>query len=197
MAKIAMPTALLKAATLEARIVEAVKSRSHMQAEEHELLFQAVMHAKEHGDTTFIAKMINDMPNGSRVEAMAEWVKAHFPIEGRTDKNDKGEKLKNIHGRAKLVFKLKKDRKPDDWKMEKAWDTPFYDFTKPKVEAVFDVDSLVMVLDRYVKRGEQAVAEGKFKGSKEEFLAHKEQVFQFKRAISKAEVKNTEVQAAA
>lgn len=192
-----MPTALIKASELDARITAAIKGRVEMQQEEHTLLFQAVMHAQAHGDTTFIAKMLNEMPNGARVDAMSVWLKDHFPIQARVEKNDKGEKIKNIHGRPKLVFKLAKDRKPTDWQMEKAWAKPFFDYAKPKPENIFDVNSLNLVLQNYIKRGEKAVEEGKFKGTKEDFLAHKAQVYSFLRVVNGAqEQEDNQAQAA-
>lgn len=194
MAKLkAMPTALLKAATLEQRIQDACKSRKQMQTEEHELLFQSVMHAQQHGDTTFISQIINGMPNGSRVTAMVQWLKAHFPVEGRVEKNDKGVKLVNIYGREKVIFKLKKDRKPTDWQLEKAWAVPFYDFTKETPASVFNTAGLVVVLNGYIKRGEEAMATGKFKGTKEEYLANKAAVQAIVRQLTEA--KGAEVQA--
>ena len=64
---------LLSAADLGKRIAKIAKVGASLQAEIHEIAVQTLGHIAAHGDTTLFTRLLDSLPNGQRVKALAFW----------------------------------------------------------------------------------------------------------------------------
>ena len=64
---------LMSAADIGKRIAKIAKVGNSLQAEIHEIAVQTLGHIAAHGDTTLFTRLLDGLPNGQRVKALAFW----------------------------------------------------------------------------------------------------------------------------
>lgn len=128
-------------ASIKSIITAAVKFQERIQ----ELAVECIAHAKEHGDATLIADLVNGLPNGQRTESLREWVHEYSPIRIKKD------------GGCGI---LKKEAKGfTDWNLEAAAENPYYK-NRETVKKPLTLEALVKMAEGMVKRVDKAEEEG-------------------------------------
>lgn len=123
------------------KLIKSIKSRAaSVQRDIHQAACSTLDHMREHGDFTLAIALLNAMPNGQRVKALALWYK-HFSGDKFSPRQDK--KQGNI-----WVGSLAKDRASEDFNIEEAIATSFADFSVEKDPQQVTVASLVKYLER-------------------------------------------------
>lgn len=112
-------------------------SAREVQAMIHQCGCSALDHVRAHGDTTGFVALLNALPNGQRVKALAYWA-AHFSNKKLVLSFDK--KLKS------WVAKLSKDRTDQDFKIEEAMALSFADLTEEQAPKTMTVEMLIKKL---------------------------------------------------
>jgi hypothetical protein len=125
---------LMKAIPLLAADARTVQERIHVCG------CSALDHVRAHGDTTGFVALLNALPNGQRVKALAYWAK-HYST---------GKLILTFDKKAKAwVAKLSKDRSDSDFKVTEAMATTFADLTE-------EVEPKSMTIAMLIKRLETA-----------------------------------------
>lgn len=147
MAKFANVTVITAAAKLNEAISSIASRGKRLDADIHRAGVSCLFHIREHGDVTLLARLIEALPKSGRRKAFNHWAESHAPIE-IDDKGAKG-----------VVVQLKKDRKPEDFKMEDAAGTPFWDFTQERAPVPVTLEAILkMVENKLTKAVEQGNA---------------------------------------
>lgn len=103
----------------------------------HQCGCSALDHVRAHGDTTGFVALLNALPNGQRVKALAYWAK-HF---------SSGKLVLTFDKKAKSwVAKLSKDRKDEDFGIQSAMATSFADLTEEQEPKSMTVEMLIKKL---------------------------------------------------
>jgi hypothetical protein len=102
----------------------------------HAAAVSCLYHIMKDGQTTLYVKLADAMPKGSRVKALHFWASHHAPMTVSTDKN------------GKTTVTLKKGRTAEDFNLEGAEATPFWDFSVEKVPGPMTVDKIVAWLKK-------------------------------------------------
>jgi hypothetical protein len=104
-------------------ITRIARAGAKIQALIHQVAVSTLVHARDHGDVTLIERLLNGLPNGQRVKALAYWY-AHFSDNQLTVKDVNGkftvgivkgrdETAFNVEGAALVTFaELTKESKP-------------------------------------------------------------------------------------
>lgn len=103
----------------------------------HQCGCSALDHVRAHGDTTGFVALLNALPNGQRVKALAYWAK-HFSNSKLVLQFDKKAKT--------WVAKLAKDRKDEDFNVQGAMETSFADLTEEQEPKSMTVEALIKKL---------------------------------------------------
>lgn len=120
----AIPLLAADAATVQARI--------------HECACSALDHVRAHGDTTGFVALLNALPNGQRVKALAFWAKKFS-----------SNKLILTKGSDKTwTAKLSKDRDDPDFQIDLACETSFADLTEEKSPEPTTIKALLAKLSK-------------------------------------------------
>jgi hypothetical protein len=111
----------INAQDVASRILKLAGAAKNVQDEIHTLAVACLDHVKEHGNTTLTVNLLNALPKGVRREGLAVWF-GQFSSSKLT--------LKLVDGA--YTAKLDKKRVEEDFLIEEADATPFYDLTKEK-----------------------------------------------------------------
>lgn len=127
---------MTQADLMKAIVILGSEARS-VQERIHECGCSALDHVRAHGDTTGFVALLNALPNGQRVKALAYWAK-HF---------SSGKLVMTFDKKAKTwVAKLSKDRKDSDFGIESAMLTTFADLTEEQEPKSMTVEALIKKL---------------------------------------------------
>jgi hypothetical protein len=109
-----------------------------LQVRIHTVAVSTLDHIREHGDTTLAASLLNALPKGQRVEALAFWYK-HFSSGKAVFAKDKTS--------GSWTCSLAKDRMEFDFKIGEAALTSFAELTKEAAPGkTFTVEALIKML---------------------------------------------------
>jgi hypothetical protein len=103
----------------------------------HQCACSALDHVRAHGDTTGFVALLNALPNGQRVKALAYWA-AHFSNKKLILQFDKKAKS--------WTAKLSKERTDEDFKVTEAMETTFADLTEEQEPKSMTVEALIKKL---------------------------------------------------
>lgn len=93
------------------------KSASTFRTNVQEIGLLALAHAKDHGDASLLSRLFDAVGAGSNRSSLKAWLFNAAPL---SEKDAKGAKdAFSVNGKDK-VFGLKKDRSEDDWNMDYA-----------------------------------------------------------------------------
>lgn len=122
----------------------------------HKAAYQALAYAFKTNNTNMLTRLVNELPNSARADAVMAWGKAFAPINFHQAKDKEGNKLFTADQRPMLTVKLRKDRTEKDWNLAAAFATPFYQYRKPNVskEVSFNV---VDTLRHFIARLDKAI----------------------------------------
>ena len=115
----------------------------------HETGIQCMLHAREHGDVTLATRLVDAMPRSGRRKALIRWFTDHTPMK---------------YSEKKQAFGLKKKAGDDDFQIEAANATPFWDYSKEPRPVTIDPERLITNLVNRVKKG---VEQGTIENQKE------------------------------
>ncbi len=115
------------------RVARCVRIGVKVEAEIHILACSILMHTRDHGDYTAGEALLNGLPRGTRVKALAFWFK-HF---------SNGKLTFKVNDENKYVGKLDKDRDEGDFKLDDAVGMTFADLTNEKAPTSVTVQSLL------------------------------------------------------
>ena len=92
-----------------------------------------------HGDVTLMTKLVDAMPKSGRRKALIHWVNEHSMM-GYIEKEQR--------------FKMTK-AKSKSWKLDKAIETPFWEFTQEKAPTELTIDRLVKLVVSKVTKAQE------------------------------------------
>lgn len=130
---------LIDSEKLTKQIARIAKVGKALQAEIHSVAVQTLGHIAAHGDTTLFIRLLNALPNGQRVKALAFWGN-HFSGKQVTATFDKEAGAWN----AKLV----KGWSPEPFDMDGAVATSFADLTAEKGYSTLTMPAFLAMLKR-------------------------------------------------
>ncbi len=119
---------------LGARIMALKSSSRNVETEIHACAVAVLAHTRDHGDWTSGVDLMNALPRGQRVQALAFWFR-HFSNGKLSYSQDP--KTKEWKG------KLDKERVPGDFKVEEAIGTTFADLTTEQAPRTVDLKMLL------------------------------------------------------
>lgn len=125
---------------IQKRITSIRNRGAKMDRDIHETAVLCLTHASEHGDITLLSKLAEAMPKSTRRKALIAWAVAHAPI---------------TFSEKQEQFKLKKKRNESDWHIEEADAVPFWDYTKEKKPAQYDLSKAVNGLVRTIRKANE------------------------------------------
>lgn len=106
----------------------------------HETAVLTIEHARDHGDITLATKLVNAMPKSSRRKALIAWYGAFAPVTFQS-KNE--------------AFKLKKKRSQEDFLVDEANETPFWDYTKERNPQPYTAEKAINAFINGLKKAHQ------------------------------------------
>lgn len=125
-----------KAATM---IVELGTAARNVQATIELIGCSALAHMRDHGDYRTAVQLMNALPNGQRVQALAVWFREFSSNKFTVSFDNKV---------GQWVGKLKKERTAEDFRVEEAMETSYADFTKERTNRTMGVTQLLSYLKR-------------------------------------------------
>ena len=129
---------LLNAAEVEARIPVLRKNLRDSEQEIHVIGCSVLDHAREFGDTRGVSSLLNALPNGTRAEGLAAWMRAF---------SNKKLILKRGDGRLWSV-EIKKDRADADFDITAAMAVTFADYTNEPAQKEITLEKLLQMVTR-------------------------------------------------
>jgi len=131
--------------SIHKRVDRCVRIAGKVESEIHLIATSILQHTQQHGDYTAGVTLLNGLPRGTRVKALAYWFK-HF---------SNGKLLFKVDDETKLyVGKLDKDRDESDFKIDDAWATTFADLTNEVEPKSLTVEKLIKTLSRNATNSE-------------------------------------------
>lgn len=131
-----MSFTLYSQSQVASKVARVVRIAGRVEAEVHVIACSILDHIRAHGDTTQALVLLNGLPRGTRVKALAFWFK-HYSTS------------KVIFTFAKeWTVELKKDRTDEDFKISEAMETTFADLTNEKDPVSVTVESILRNLSR-------------------------------------------------
>lgn len=121
------------------RVARIVRVAGKVEAELHVVLCSVLDHTREHGDYTAILPLLNGLPKGQRIQAIAAWLK-HFSNKKMIARIDSESK--------QWIVELSKDRVDEDFDIVGAMAITFGDFTKEPEPTTLTVALLVKMLEK-------------------------------------------------
>src|SRR5271169_2850555 len=140
-----MTVTIMSNGELRTLIGEIGSTATALQDSIHNAGVSCLAHIRDHGDTTLMTSLLGALPNGQRVKALAYWA-AHFSNDKATFYKDKDTN--------EWSCKLAKDRVPEDFDIEGAYDMSFADLTAEKEPKTLDLDGLEKYLKRVANNGD-------------------------------------------
>lgn len=108
-----------------------------VQSDIHVCACSSLAHMRDHGDYRTALQLMNALPNGQRVQALAVWYREF----------SNGKFTLNFDSKEKLwKGSLKKDRSAEDFRVDEAIEVSFADFTKERTPRQFTVIQLVQFI---------------------------------------------------
>jgi hypothetical protein len=126
------------AADVSKRIAKIGKSAQAVQKEIHEIAVQTLAHIAAHGDYTLAVKLLDNLPNGQRVKALAKWYN-HF---------SNGTVSFNFDPSVGWKGKLAKTRSIEDFDLDAAESTTFADLLPEKGYSTLTIEGFMAMLKR-------------------------------------------------
>ena len=139
-----MTTTIKTTAQVKGAIKTIAKAGAKLQESIHETAMQTLMHAKQHGDVTLLASLLDAMPRSTRREDCKTWVFAHAPIAIAYNKKENKHVCKGVNITDE-----------GNWKLEEAEATPFWKFTEDKASTVYTPENLLKALQGLAKKAER------------------------------------------
>jgi len=124
--------------SIHKRVDRAVRIAGKIESEIHLIATSILLHTQQHGDYTAAVTLLNGLPRGTRVKALAFWFK-HFSSEKLTF---------SVNEDKQYVGKLDKDRSESDFKIDEAWQTTFADLTNEVEPKSLTVEKLIKTMTR-------------------------------------------------
>lgn len=136
-------------ATLDKRIVQLGKDAKSFNNAMHRVLLSGLYHARECGDTGYLARALDSLSDGSvRTKRIADWIIAHCPVAQDDEGNPKLSRLAD-GWKMKLVSE-QDGRTPEMFKLEDAEAAPWWTFTPVKEAVEFTAEDLLAYLGKIV-----------------------------------------------
>tara|TARA_R100001082_G_C4269230_1_gene118986 strand:- start:92 stop:559 length:468 start_codon:yes stop_codon:yes gene_type:complete len=129
--------------TIIAKIAGIKKSAGNLQANIVLVEIASMEHAKAHGDSTLLTRLIQALPQGVRVKALVKHIVDHTPYK--------------FDDKLNVFVKPKKTAKT--FLIDEARKVPFYEYTKETVSA-FDIDKAIQSALSLQSRYEKAIEKG-------------------------------------
>jgi len=129
--------------TIIAKIAGIKKAGKALQANIVEIEIESMKHAKTHGDSTLLTRLVQALPQGVRVKALVKHIVDHTPY--RFD--------------DKLNTFVKPNKTNKQFLIKEAEAVPFYEYTKETVSA-FYIDKAIQSALSLQSRYEKAVEKG-------------------------------------
>jgi hypothetical protein len=126
-----------------AKIAGIKKAGKALQANIVAVEIAAMEHAKAHGDSTLLTRLVQALPQGVRVKALVKHIVDHTPY--------------RFDDKLNVFVKPKKTSKA--FLIDEAKAVPFYEYTKETVSA-FDIDKAIQSALSLQSRYEKAVEKG-------------------------------------
>ena len=118
------------------------RDATELQATIHEVGLNCLLQLRDHNQSTPTANLLNALPNGTRVKALAHWFNT----------NAKGAVNVARDPQSKVwTVQLIKGRTPDMYKMDEAEATSFADLTEEREVAQFDEKALIAWITKKAK----------------------------------------------
>lgn len=123
-------------------ITKVGRDATELQATIHEVGLNCLLQLRNHNQSTPTANLLNALPNGTRVKALAHWfnVNAKGAVNVARDPQSKVWTVQLIKGRT-----------PDMYKMDEAEATSFADLTEEREVAQFDEKALIAWITKKAK----------------------------------------------
>ena len=126
-----------------AKIAGIKKAGKALQANIVAVEIASIEHAKSHGDSTLLTRLVQALPQGVRVKALVKHVVDHTPY--------------RFDDKLNMFVKPKKTNKT--FLIDEAKAVPFYEYTKETV-STFDIDKAIQYALSLQARYEKAVEKG-------------------------------------
>lgn len=121
--------------------ITSIRNRgARMDRDIHETGVLCLEHARDHGDVTLATKLVDAMPKSSRRKALIAWFTNHGPMR-YSAKNEQ--------------FTLKKQRQPSDFLVDEANTVPFWEFTKERTPAKYDLEKAINGFVRSLRKARE------------------------------------------
>lgn len=140
-----MTISILSKDKVQASIKSIALRGKNFDTDVHNTAVQCLLHAKQHGDVSLMAKLVTVMPKSSRQLALIEWVNTFSPIVLR-----RNPKTKMFEG------KLVKGYTDANFKIDEANNTAFYDLTSEREPTQYTSDTFIRRLEGMIKAIERA-----------------------------------------
>jgi len=115
----------------------------------HTVASYGIAHARDHGDLTILNKLYVAMPKSGRREGLKAWVREFAPVKWNKDKEQ--------------FAMVSKKNLPENWKVEEAHATPFWEFEGSREVAAADI-TVERLMNSFANRFKKYVAQQKAKG---------------------------------
>jgi hypothetical protein len=120
-----------------------------LQSQIHQCAVSALCHTFEHGDFRSVTRLLNALPNGQRVQALAVWF-AHFSNNALT--------IKKASGSFSVVLDSKKlDEIDRDEMLESAMEQDYGTFTKESKPAALTLEKMLKWLESKATANDEEV----------------------------------------
>lgn len=129
---------ILSQAECGKRIKRLKSLTARVQNEIHIVAVSTLAHIRDHGDYTLTVQLLDALPNGQRVKALAHWF-GHFSNGAATFSYDKN---------GGWGCKLMKARTPEMFDVEGAFKTSFADLVEEKGYSTLDIKGVIAYLKR-------------------------------------------------
>jgi hypothetical protein len=126
--------------SIHARVARIGRVSQRVEREIHVLAVSIMVHTVQHGDYTAGEALLNAMPRGLRVKALAFWFKNFSNNKLTFSLAKEGDR------QGQWVGKLDKDRTEGDFALEQCAVTSFADLTNEKEPVTVTVESLIKML---------------------------------------------------
>lgn len=109
-----------------------------LQAQIHQCAVSALSHTFEHGDYRSVTKLLNALPNGQRVQALAVWFQ-HFSNDALT--------IKKVSGSFSVVYDSNKLPQNVEEMLESAMEQDYGSFTKEAKPTAMTLEKMIKWLE--------------------------------------------------
>jgi len=128
------------ASKLKTAIDAIQKSGKKLDESIHLCAVSCLAHAESHGDVTLATRLVHALPKHSRRKALMYWFTQFGPLNYSEKENQ---------------FKVSKSKEVKAYEVEKASETPFWDFTPEKNVEPFSVNAVLKYIERRFNRAKK------------------------------------------